>query len=53
MIPKHPHSETVELLMKELETSQEGLSHQKAKENLLRYGLNEIEEKSTIILYCS
>ena len=45
MITEHPYSQTVELLIKELETSQEGLSHQQAKERLLHYGPNEIEEK--------
>jgi Ca2+-transporting ATPase len=45
MIPEYPHSKTVESLMMEMETSQEGLSHQQVKENLLHYGPNEIEEK--------
>lgn len=45
MVPEHPQSETIDQIIKELETSQEGLSHQEAQESLLRYGPNEIEEK--------
>ena len=45
MIAEYPHSRTVEVLMRAMETSEEGLSCQQAREKLLRYGPNEIEEK--------
>ncbi|MDY0194669.1 MAG: cation-transporting P-type ATPase [Sulfurovaceae bacterium] len=44
-IPGYPHSETIESLMKTLETSTQGLDNNKAKANLLLYGRNEIEEE--------
>ncbi|MBN2721591.1 MAG: cation-transporting P-type ATPase [Campylobacterales bacterium] len=44
-IPAYPHSETIESLIKALETSTQGLDNNKAKANLLLYGRNEIEEE--------
>lgn len=44
-IPSHPHNETIESLTRVLETSKDGLSGSKAKENLLLYGTNEIKEE--------
>jgi len=44
-IPKHPHSQTVESLAKELKSTKEGLSHDAVAKNLSIYGLNEIGEK--------
>ncbi|MGW8170030.1 MAG: cation-translocating P-type ATPase [Sulfurovaceae bacterium] len=44
-IPAYPHSETIESLIKALETSTQGLDHNKVKSNLLLYGRNEIEEE--------
>ena len=44
-IPDQPHNETIESLRRVLETSKDGLSDSKAKENLLLYGSNEIEEE--------
>lgn len=43
-ISTYPHYETVESLAKQLETSKEGLSAATAEANLLRYGLNKIQE---------
>jgi len=44
-IPAYPHSETIESMIKMLETSKQGLEHSKAQANLLLYGRNEIEEE--------
>lgn len=44
-IPPYPHSETIETLIENLETSQEGLSDDAVQNNLALYGPNEIEEK--------
>lgn len=44
-IPEYPHSETIESLIKTLETSTQGLEYSKAQANLLLYGRNEIEEE--------
>lgn len=44
-ISKFPHSQSVESLAKELETSKEGLSRSKAEELLLHYGLNILQKK--------
>ncbi|MCW8822306.1 MAG: cation-transporting P-type ATPase, partial [Sulfurovum sp.] len=44
-IPEYPHSETLELLAEQLETSREGLNNFAVQENLSIYGLNEIQEK--------
>lgn len=44
-IPEFPHSQTIESLLKELETSEEGLSQNKAADRLAQFGPNEIEEK--------
>ena len=45
IIPKHPHFETLESLVEQLETSKEGLSNAAVEKNLATYGLNEIQEK--------
>ena len=45
MIPIHPHSKKPDQIIKELETSLDGLSHHQAQNNLSHYGTNEIEEK--------
>jgi len=44
-IPAYPHSETLELLAEQLETSKEGLNNSAVQKNLSFYGLNEIQEK--------
>ena len=44
-IPEHPHSETIESLAQKMEISKEGLSRDRAEENLSLYGPNEIQEK--------
>ncbi len=44
-IPEYPHSETLELLSEQLETSKEGLNNAAVKKNLSIYGFNEIQEK--------
>lgn len=55
MISEHPHSKTVALLLREMESSAEGLSHQQAKARLLHYGPNEIEEErhNYVVLFLS
>ncbi|WP_373032138.1 cation-translocating P-type ATPase [Sulfurovum sp.] len=44
-IPEYPHSETLELLVEQLETSKEGLNNSAVQKNLSIYGFNEIQEK--------
>ncbi len=54
-IPAYPHSETLELLAEQLETSKEGLSNSVVQKNLSIYGSNEIQEKkhNLFILFLS
>ena len=54
-IPAYPHSETLELLAEQLETSKEGLNNSVVQKNLSIYGLNEIQEKkhNLFILFLS
>lgn len=54
-IPEYPHSETLELLEEQLETSKEGLNNSAVQKNLSIYGLNEIKEKkhNLFILFLS
>ncbi len=55
IIPQYPHAETVELLAGQLETSENGLTHDAVQKNLSIYGLNEIKEKkhNLFILFLS
>ena len=54
-IPAYPHSETLELLAEQLETSKEGLNNSVVQKNLSIYGSNEIQEKkhNLFILFLS
>ena len=44
-ISQHPHFETLESLVEQLETSKEGLTNEAVQNNLSIFGLNEIQEK--------
>ena len=54
-IPEYPHSETLELLAEQLETSKEGLNNSAVQKNLSIYGFNVIQEKkhNLFILFLS
>ena len=44
-IPEYPHSETLESLAEQMETSKKGLNNAGVQKNLSIYGLNEIRRK--------
>ena len=50
MIPLNYHQETPEAVLEELDTTQEGLTHQEAGVRLLHYGPNKLAEGEKVTL---